>query len=83
MSDTDFSRLSRKIEEMPRFVEAALRVGGLMEIYHRRPAYQQNDYLSWIRRAKRPETKQKRLEQMLNELARGDRYMNMVWRPKG
>lgn len=36
----------------------------------------------WINRAKRPETKQKRLEQMLDELQRGGVYMNMRYSPK-
>ena len=54
---------------------------GLMEAYRQRPAYQRNDYPSWIQRAKRAETRQKRLSQMLDELKRGDRYMNMVHRP--
>ena len=42
-----------------------------MDAYRGRPAYQQNDYLAWIARAKRPETKEKRLAQMLEELERG------------
>ncbi len=51
-----------------------------MDAYHSRPPYQQNDYLGWINRAKRDETKMKRLQQMLDELERGDRYMKMTWR---
>ena len=51
-----------------------------MAAYRSRPAYQQNDYLSWINRAKLEETRQRRLGQMLAELTRGDRYMKMVWR---
>jgi uncharacterized protein YdeI (YjbR/CyaY-like superfamily) len=61
-------------------VRKALTERELMATYRRRPAYQQNDYLSWINRAKRDETKQRRLGQMLAELTRGDRYMKMVWR---
>ncbi|HSH04861.1 MAG TPA: YdeI/OmpD-associated family protein, partial [Anaerolineae bacterium] len=38
---------------------------------------QQNDYLGWINRAKRPATKQKRLNQMLDELEQGGVYMKM------
>jgi uncharacterized protein YdeI (YjbR/CyaY-like superfamily) len=53
-----------------------------MKEYRARPAYQQNDYLGWINRAKRDQTRQRRLGQMLAELARGDRYMKMVWRPR-
>ena len=79
----DFSRLQRAVEEMPTFVRDALTEAELMGTYRLRPAYQQNDYLSWIRRAKRPETKQRRLAQMLEELRVGDVYMNMAWKPRG
>jgi len=65
---------------MPVFVRKALADRGLMDAYHSRPPYQQNDYLGWINRAKRDETKMKRLQQMLDELERGDRYMKMTWR---
>ena len=62
---------------MPDFVKQALAEKGLMEAYRDRPAYQQNDYVGWINRAKRQETKDKRLRQMLEELARGGVYMKM------
>ena len=62
-------------------VERALVESGLMAAYRARPAYQQNDYLGWINRAKRPQTKERRLQQMLAELERGDVYMKMDWRP--
>ena len=67
---------------MPAFVRDALLQRGLMEAYRSRPAYQQNDYVSWITRAKRKETQEKRVAQMLNELERGDKYMNMAYHPK-
>ena len=66
---------------MPSVVEDALNESGLMEAYRGRPDYQRNDYLGWINRAKRPETKERRLLQMLSELERGDVYMKMDWRP--
>ena len=53
-----------------------------MDAYRSRPAYQQNDYIGWITRAKRAATKQKRLHQMLHELEGGKLYMNMKWSPK-
>ena len=81
MSETDFSNLSRAIQPMPDFVTEALTSRDLMEAYRSRPPYQQNDYLSWINRAKRPETKEKRLHQMLDELACGDVYMKMPHKP--
>ncbi len=73
------SRLKRKRNPMPRFVRDALVEADLMAAYKARPPYQQNDYIGWIIRAKRPDTQQKRLAQMLRELAGGDRYMNMKY----
>ncbi len=52
-----------------------------MVAYDARPPYQRNDYIGWIERAKRPETRTKRIDQMLAELAAGDVYMKMAWRP--
>ena len=75
------STLKRPLNPMPEFVERALLDRGLMEAYRRRPPYQRNDYLGWITQAKRESTKRRRLAQMLDELARGDRYMKMAWRP--
>lgn len=67
---------------MPEFVLDALVERGLLAAYRSRPPYQQNDYLSWINRAKRPQTKENRLRQMLDELARGDVYMKMDYTPR-
>ncbi|WP_281396798.1 YdeI/OmpD-associated family protein [Mesorhizobium silamurunense] len=64
---------------MPEDVRAVLAERGLMAAYDARPDYQRNDYLGWIVRAKRPETRRKRLNQMLDELALGSVYMNMAW----
>ena len=66
---------------MPDFVRDALEERGLMEAYRQRPDYQQNDYIGWITRAKRSDTQQKRLAQMLDELEEGDRYMKMAYKP--
>jgi len=76
------SRLRRPLQRMPAFVRRALEGQNLLPRYRERPAYQRNDYLAWIGRAKRSETQQKRLAQMLAELAGGSRYMNMAWRPR-
>ncbi|MDE2904222.1 MAG: YdeI/OmpD-associated family protein [Chloroflexota bacterium] len=76
------SRLTRPLNPMPAEVERALEDAGLMEAYQARPPYQRNDYLGWIDRARRPETKARRLRQMLDELARGDVYMKMAWRAR-
>ncbi|MEX0346362.1 MAG: YdeI/OmpD-associated family protein [Rhizobiaceae bacterium] len=67
---------------MPEFVRTALESEGLQNRYDQRPWYQRNDYLGWIRNAKREETKQKRLNQMLHELRTGDIYMKMDWRTR-
>ncbi len=67
---------------MPDFMREALTERGLMDTYHSRPAYQQNDYIGWITRAKQEATKQKRLKQMLDELEKGGVYMRMKWHPK-
>jgi len=56
---------------MPAFVRDALRERGVLEAY-----------LGWITRAKLKPTQQKRLAQMLDELARGNRYMKMAYRAK-
>ncbi len=75
--------LTRPQQPMPEFVANALDSKGLWEAYNARPPYQRNDYLGWINRAKREETKQKRLSQMLTELEAGEGYMKMAWRPQG
>lgn len=72
--------LQRPRYPMPLFVKQALDDHGLMQAYKARPDYQQNDYVGWITRAKKQETQQNRLQQMLDELKAGDKYMNMAWR---
>ena len=74
----DNANLKRPRQPMPDFVKVALEERGLLEAYNKRPAYQQNDYLGWINRAKQPETKLKRLGQMLDELEAGGIYMKMA-----
>jgi uncharacterized protein YdeI (YjbR/CyaY-like superfamily) len=74
------SRLKRPRNRMPEDVAESLRKSGLKSAYARRPAYQRNDYLWWIRSAKRDATRTKRLQQMLSELKSGKAYMGMTWR---
>lgn len=69
--------LQRKTQPMPEYVMQALQRRGLVNDYKNRPEYQKNDYLSWISRAKQDDTKEKRLNQMLDELEAGGIYMNM------
>ena len=73
--------LKRAIQTMPDFVSAALEDSGLRATYDARPDYQRNDYLGWVARAKQPATRQKRINQMLDELRAGGVYMNMEHAP--
>lgn len=79
MAEHDPPPPRRPRHPMPDDVRAALAEHGLREEYDARPPYQRNDYLGWIGRAKRSETREKRLVQMLEELAAGDRYMKMPY----
>ena len=74
--------MKRPAHPMPDFVKDALIAECLVDSYNARPWYQRNDYLGWIDRAKRQETRSKRLRQMLDELRAGDVYMKMAWRPR-
>ena len=67
----------RERHHMPNDIAAALKSSGLRADYNARPAYQRNDYIGWINRAKTSETRIKRLEQMLTELAQGGIYRGM------
>ena len=49
--------LKRPRYSMPDFIRAALGERDLMVTHHARPPYQKNDYIGWITRAKRKETK--------------------------
>ncbi|HEV2502147.1 MAG TPA: YdeI/OmpD-associated family protein [Mesorhizobium sp.] len=73
------TKLTRAINPMPDDVRAALDQNRLAAAYAARPDYQKNDYLGWIARAKREQTRMKRLNQMLDELKTGGAYMNMAW----
>ena len=71
--------LRRDLNPMPDDVRQALEARGLVNAYEGRPPFQRNDYLGWITRARKPETRQKRLAQMLDELEDGDINMKMRW----
>jgi uncharacterized protein YdeI (YjbR/CyaY-like superfamily) len=62
---------------MPDDILELLESENLLSDYLARPAYQRNDYLGWIARAARPETRLKRVNQMLEELRVGGVYMKM------
>ena len=80
MSTATLDRLKRPKQTMPEFVRKALEASGLAEAYAQRPPYQRNDYLWWIKDAKGEDTRDRRLQQMLDELRAGDVYMKMRWR---
>ena len=80
--NTKRSTLKRNVNQMPKYIRALLMRHGLLKLYNARPPYQRNDYLGWISRAKLETTKEKRINQMLEELKQGDRYMKMRWNPK-
>lgn len=71
--------LKRALHKMPDYVSQALKEYKLVEKYNSRPAYQKNDYIWRIIRAKREETRQKRLNQMIDELQKWDAYMKMSY----
>jgi uncharacterized protein YdeI (YjbR/CyaY-like superfamily) len=74
--------IRRPRHPMPDFVRQALLKNKIMDAYLARPPYQQNDYVGWINHAVKDETKQKRLNQMIDELKKGDVYMKMAYKPK-
>ena len=66
---------------LPKDVKDVLVKRGVWSDYMARPAYQRNDYIGWIERAKRLETREKRIAQMTDELKRGGVYMGMDHAP--
>ena len=74
--------LKRALNPMPFFVREALAARSLTAAFESRPPFQRNDYLGWITRARKEETRARRLGQMLDELEDGDIYMKMRWTPK-
>ena len=72
---------TRPPEPMPEDVRLALVERGVRADYDARPWYQRNDYLAWMRRAKRSDTRARRLAQMLDELEQGGVYMRMTHAP--
>ena len=79
-ASADTSKMKRQIYTMPDDIAEALADAGVSDAYDARPPYQQNDYVGWICRAKRAETRQKRMDQMIAELRLGGVYMRMVWK---
>ncbi|EUJ53526.1 hypothetical protein MCOL2_11030 [Listeria fleischmannii FSL S10-1203] len=76
------SNLTREIYPLPDDIHVLLKNYDVLEAYKRRPDFQKNDYIGWIGRAKRKETREKRINQMLTELKEGNKYMNMDYTEK-
>ena len=68
----------RPTQVMPPDVRELFAERSLRGSYEDRPFYQRNDYLAWIKRAKRSQTREKRIQQMMDELASGGVYMGMT-----
>ena len=66
---------------MPGSVSSALAKKNLMEAFRARPDYQQNGYLKWISDGAGPAAKQRRLDQMLDELQKGGLFKGESWTP--
>lgn len=81
MSDTMRTVPRRRRQRIPADIRRLLSEKGLLSAYRARPPYQRNDYIGWILRAKLAPTRQKRIDIMLTELAAGEGYMKMEWRP--
>ena len=68
-------------QPMPGNVRVALEKRNLMEVYLARPPYQKDDYLKGIALAVGATAKQKRLDQMLDDLEKGNSYKGEPWMP--
>jgi hypothetical protein len=79
MNRTQFP--NKQQQPMPGNVRGALAKRNLMDAYRARPQYQQDDYLKWIAQAFGPAAKQQRLDQMLDELEKGNVYKGEPYTP--
>ena len=75
-------KLSRPVYPLPDFIEDALKENKVEHLYMRRPAYQKNDYIGWIGKARTEKTLIKRLDRMLEELKDGKKYMKTEYNPR-
>ncbi len=64
---------------MPGNVKTALAKRSLTDAFRDRPQYQQDDYLKWITSGAGPTVKQQRIDQMLEELEKGDAFKGAAW----
>jgi hypothetical protein len=68
-------------QPMPGNVRGALAKRKLLDAFRDRPQYQQDEYLKSIALAAGPAAKQKRLDEMLEDLAAGDKFRGEPWSP--
>lgn len=68
-------------QPMPGNVKGALAKRDLLDAFAARPDYQRNEYLKWIALAAGPAAKDKRLQQMLDEVASGNAFKGEPWTP--
>jgi hypothetical protein len=80
MTTTPFARGTKGPKPMPGFVKSALAKHKLLDAFRARPEYQRNDYLTWLD-AKLPDQRTARLNQLIDELTKGDVYMGEPWSP--
>ena len=81
MSGPDRNLAAKSQHAMPGFVRKALDKRNLTDAFRARPAYQQNAYMQWIAEGKIQTAMDKRLEQMLDELAKGNVFKGEPYAP--
>lgn len=72
---------NQSAQPMPGNVRDALAKRKLTDAFRARPDYQRNEYLKWITTAAGVQTKQQRLDQMLDELENGKLFKGEPWTP--
>jgi uncharacterized protein YdeI (YjbR/CyaY-like superfamily) len=70
---------NKAAQPMPGNVKGALAKAKLLDTFHERPQYQQDDYLKWIAHAAGPQQKQQRIDQLVDELTKGGVFKGEPW----
>ncbi len=81
MSGPDRNLAAKSQHQMPGFVRKALEKHKLVDAFRARPAYQQNGYMGWIAEGKIQALMDKRLEQMIDELTKGNVFKGEPYTP--
>ncbi len=71
--------LKKPVLKLSDRIKNRLLTENVLKEYEERPFYQRNDYIHWIESAKREETFEKRIQQMIDELKDGNTYMKMEY----